>query len=137
GLAAVMGGAETEGGASTTDVLSEAAHFDPGSVARTARRHRLPSAAARRFERGVDPLLAAVAAQRTVGLRGALGGGVGDDSAVGDVGRPVLPPPLALDPAEVARLTGVDHPRSRVVELLVAIGCDVTDGPEGTLAVTP
>src|SRR5699024_9013305 len=98
---------ETEVGASTTDVLIEAAHFDPVSVARTARRHRLPSEAAKRFERGVDPLLAAVAAQRTVDLLVALGGGVADDSAVGDVGRPVLPAPLAFDPAEVARLTGV------------------------------
>src|SRR5690606_32900457 len=55
GLAGVMGGAETEVSPSTSDVLVEAAHFDPVSVARTARRHRLPSEAAKRFERGVDP----------------------------------------------------------------------------------
>ena len=39
----------------TTDVLIEAANFDPISIARTARRHKLPSEASRRFERGVDP----------------------------------------------------------------------------------
>src|SRR5690606_41205902 len=37
GLAGVMGGAETEVSASTTDVLLEGAHFDPISVARTSR----------------------------------------------------------------------------------------------------
>ena len=39
----------------TTDVVIEAAHFDPISIARTARRHKLSSEASRRFERGVDP----------------------------------------------------------------------------------
>ena len=45
--------------AATTDLLIEAAHFDPITVARTARRHKLPSEAAKRFERGVDPAAAA------------------------------------------------------------------------------
>ena len=59
GLAGVMGGASTEMGAATTNVLIEAANFDPISIARTARRHKLPSEASRRFERGVDPKVAA------------------------------------------------------------------------------
>ena len=42
GLAGVMGGATTEISDSTTDVLIEAANFDPVSIARTARRHKLP-----------------------------------------------------------------------------------------------
>ncbi|MDO5682828.1 MAG: phenylalanine--tRNA ligase beta subunit-related protein, partial [Propionibacteriaceae bacterium] len=37
GLGGVMGGADTEVTDATTDVLIEAAHFDPASVARTAR----------------------------------------------------------------------------------------------------
>ena len=37
-IAGVMGGAICEVGASTTDVLVEAAHFDPTSVARSSRR---------------------------------------------------------------------------------------------------
>ena len=42
----------------------EAAHFDPVAIARTARRHKLSSEATRRFERGVDPALAAGRAER-------------------------------------------------------------------------
>src|SRR5699024_121318 len=43
GMAGVMGGADTEVSAGTTDVLIEAAHFDQVAVGRAARRHRLPS----------------------------------------------------------------------------------------------
>ncbi|MGL5849786.1 MAG: phenylalanine--tRNA ligase subunit beta, partial [Phycicoccus sp.] len=86
-MAGVMGGAETEVGASTRDVLVEAAHFDQVTVARTARRHRLPSEAARRYERGVDPALAAAAAQLAVDLLVEHGGGVADPD-VTDVGSP-------------------------------------------------
>ncbi|MBC7291632.1 MAG: phenylalanine--tRNA ligase subunit beta, partial [Actinotalea sp.] len=49
GLAGVMGGAESEVAEATSDLLIEAAHFDPVSVARTARRHRIPSEAGKRF----------------------------------------------------------------------------------------
>ena len=55
GLAGVMGGASTEISDSTTRVLVEAAWFDPVSIARTQRRHKLPSEASKRFARGVDP----------------------------------------------------------------------------------
>ena len=53
-----MGGGTTEIGDDTRNVLVEAATFDQVSIARTARRHKLPSEASRRFERGVDPLVA-------------------------------------------------------------------------------
>ena len=59
-----MGGASTEISATTTDVLLEAAHWQPDSIARTVRRHKLPSEAARRFERDVDPHIAGVNRQR-------------------------------------------------------------------------
>ena len=45
GLAGVMGGAATEMSGETSNVLIEAANFDPVSIARTARRHKLPSEA--------------------------------------------------------------------------------------------
>src|SRR5690606_13781296 len=43
GLAGVMGGGTTEMSDGTRNVLIEAAIFDPISIARTARRHKLPS----------------------------------------------------------------------------------------------
>src|SRR2546430_13038926 len=58
------GGATTEVSGQTADLLFEAAHWDPVTVARTARRHKLPSEASKRFERGVDPQLTPVAVAR-------------------------------------------------------------------------
>ena len=58
-----MGGESTEISAGTTTVVIEAAYWDPTVIARTARRHKLPSEASRRFERAVDPAVAAVAAE--------------------------------------------------------------------------
>src|SRR3712207_1127226 len=74
GLAAVMGGASTEIGEGTASVLLEAAHWEPTGVARTARRHRLPSEAAKRFERGVDPEMTVVALARAAALLAEYGG---------------------------------------------------------------
>src|SRR3954452_10770431 len=74
GLAAVMGGASPEIGGGAPAVRLEAAHWEPAGVARTARRHRLPSEAAKRFERGVDPEMTVVALARAAELLCEYGG---------------------------------------------------------------
>ena len=124
GLAAVMGGGDSEVGAGTTDLLIEAAHFDPITVARTARRHKLPSEAAKRFERGVDPALPPVAVARAVALLVEHGGGVAD-AHLTDVDRRVPGPPFELDLDLPARLVGVPYTADEVRETLVSIGCKV------------
>jgi phenylalanyl-tRNA synthetase beta chain len=68
GLAGIMGGSSSEITPETTDVLLEAAYFDPMSIARSSKRHGLRSEASNRFERGVDPELALVAVARFVAL---------------------------------------------------------------------
>lgn len=131
-----MGGASTEVTDRTTDVLVEAAHFDPVSVARTARRHKLPSEAAKRFERGVDPRLAAVAAQRVVDLLVELGGGTAD-AAVSDVDTVPGVEPIEFRVSEVERLTSLDVDEARVRSILEEIGCTVGDTPGiGVVRVT-
>ncbi|WP_024288674.1 phenylalanine--tRNA ligase subunit beta [Cellulomonas sp. KRMCY2] len=129
GLAGVMGGAESEITTVTTDLLIEAAHFDPVSVARTARRHKLPSEAARRFERGVDPQLPRVAVARVVALLLEHGGGQAD-SAVTDVDRTAQPAVVSLPVELPARLVGVDYSAAQVRETLEEIGCQVSGPPD-------
>ncbi|GAA1991382.1 phenylalanine--tRNA ligase subunit beta [Isoptericola halotolerans] len=136
GLAGVMGGESSEVSTVTTDVLVEAAHFDPVTVARTARRHRLPSEAAKRFERCVDPQLPAVAAQRAVDLLVELAGGTAD-AAVGDLDHTGAPPQMALDVTLPSRVAGVPYTRDQVVGILRTIGCTVTEGVAGYVNVTP
>ncbi len=136
GLAAVMGGGDTEVGSGTTDLLVEAAHFDPVTVARTARRHKLPSEAAKRFERGADPALPPVAVARAVALLVEHGGGVAEPQLT-DVDHRVPVPPFELAVDLPARLVGVPYTPDEVRETLVAIGCDVTPARDGVLLVQP
>lgn len=140
GLAGVMGGASSEVSGTTTDVLVEAAHFDQITVARTARRHRLSSEAAKRFERGVDPLLPPVAAQRVVDLLVELGGGV-VDAAVSDLDSTAETAPhrsIELKLTEPTRLSGVEYTPEQVRSTLEEIGCTVADGSSApSLTVTP
>ncbi|MFE6549710.1 phenylalanine--tRNA ligase subunit beta [Streptomyces sp. NPDC057746] len=130
GLAGVMGGANTEiadhahenGG--TTDVVIEAAHFAAISIARTARRHKLASEASRRFERGVDPLAASAAAQRTVDLLVLLGGGTAD-AGVTEVIAPSAPHTITIPANHPDKVAGVEYGRETVVRRLQQVGCDV------------
>ncbi|MGI5141260.1 MULTISPECIES: phenylalanine--tRNA ligase subunit beta [unclassified Streptomyces] len=130
GLAGVMGGANTEiadhqhenGG--TTDVVIEAAHFDAISIARTARRHKLASEASRRFERGVDPLAAPAAAQRTVDLLVLLGSGTAE-AGVTEVIAPSAPRTITIPANHPDKVAGVDYGRETVVRRLQEVGCDV------------
>ncbi|MGO4692226.1 phenylalanine--tRNA ligase subunit beta [Glaciibacter sp. 2TAF33] len=135
GLAGVMGGATTEIGDGTTNVLVEAANFDPVSIARTARRHKLPSEASKRFERGVDPSVAVVAAARVVQLLVELAGGVADDlGSLHDATPEVQPIDLPL--GFISGLIGLEYTRDEVRESLAEIGASLTETPTG-LAVTP
>jgi phenylalanyl-tRNA synthetase beta chain len=128
-IAGVMGGATSEVGPSTTDVLVEAAHFDPTSVARSSRRHRLTTEASKRFERGVDPDVTAIAAQRVVDLLAEFGGGVADEG-VTDVDHRPARPRIDLDPSLPARLVGLPYSHDEVVTTLREIGCDVLERDE-------
>ena len=67
-VAGVMGGADSEVGPNTTTVLLEAANFDPISVRRTSGALGLRTEASVRFEKGLHPELAAVAARRAMKL---------------------------------------------------------------------
>lgn len=133
-IAGVMGGATSEVTETTTNVLIEAAHFHPVSVARSARRHKLPTESSKRFERGVDYQLAPVAAQRAADLLVRYGGG--SYGPITEIDRTQAPAPIefALDAA--SRLTGVDYPREQVVGLLREIGCQVSDDGGATVQVS-
>jgi phenylalanyl-tRNA synthetase beta chain len=123
GIAGVMGGATTEISAGTRNILVEAAHFAPSAITLTARRHRLPSEASKRFERGVDPSLCAVAAERAVSLLVELGGGT--LGPISDVDQRVAPPPVRLAVDLPGRVAGLDYPRDAVVRRLEQVGCTV------------
>ncbi len=126
GLAGVMGGGTTEMSDTTRDVLIEAANFDPVTIARSARRHKLPSEASRRFERGVDPLIPFVAARRVADLMVSLAGGTLDTELGGALYGEVFLPSILLPRAFVPALIGVDYTDAEITGALEMIGCEVT-----------
>ena len=135
GLAGVMGGLSTEVSATTKNVLIEAANFDPVSISRTARRHKLPSEASKRFERGVDPKVSEYAAARVATLLQQLAGGeISSLGATYDVSKDL--PKVLLAKQFPAELTGVSYSADEIKNTLIEIGCLVQDKGD-SLEVSP
>lgn len=134
GLAGVMGGATTEMSAATTRILVEAAHWDAVSMFRTGKRHRLTSEAGKRNERGVDPLLPGIAADRVVELLVEHGGATAEPGFT-LVGTPPERASITIATDLPARLSGIDITAMTTVEHLRAIGATVTEHDADTIEV--
>ncbi|MBD1593466.1 phenylalanine--tRNA ligase subunit beta [Arthrobacter sp. S1_S22] len=136
GIAGVMGGAATEVGDSTSTVLVEAAHFDEVSIARSRRRHKLPSEASKRFERGVDWHVAGIAAQRVVDLLVELAGGTADQAGT-DVGNAPGSVSIELPQAFAAARIGIDFTEEQIVTSLEDLGAAVEKNDGGWTVTAP
>ncbi|MEA3175556.1 MAG: phenylalanyl-tRNA synthetase beta chain [Gammaproteobacteria bacterium] len=125
GVAGVMGGRRTAISDTTTDVLLESAHFSPASVAGRARRLGLFTDAAQRFERGVDPSLAALAIERATELLLECAGGSPGPvqvTRIASAGAAAAADEwVALRRERVTRLLGAPVPDSEVQAVLGAI----------------
>jgi phenylalanyl-tRNA synthetase beta chain len=130
-IAGIMGGEDSEVRPETTEVLLEAANFDPLTVLRSSRRLRIRTEASTRWEKGVDPYAAEHAAryatQLLVESTGAGWTGHTDQQA----GLPT-PPTVPLRPELAERLTGMAFPLDEQHARLTALGFDVA----GDLNVT-
>ena len=129
-IAGVMGGQNSEVTGETTNVLIESAYFDPSTIRKTAKALQLQTDASYRFERGVDPEGQAWAAARAAELMAELAGGEIVPGMVDAHPRPVPRRTVALRPARLPRILGVDVPKAEVIRLLTAIGFEVEDRSE-------
>ena len=136
GIAGVMGGATTECDAATTDIVIEAAAFDPSTISRSMRRHGLPSEASKRFERGTDPAATYAAAHLVAHYLVELGGGVlsGAETVTGAV--PTMPT-QRIRVELPSQILGVEVPAERVAEIFRAGGITVDEASDGQLSVLP
>jgi phenylalanyl-tRNA synthetase beta chain len=124
-IAGIMGGEDSEVRPETTDVLLEAANFDPLTVLRSSRRLRLRTEASTRWEKGVDPHAAEQAANYATQLFVELGArwtGHTDQHA----GLPERPTVL-LRPELAERLTGMEFPAEEQRTTLQRLGFEVAD----------
>jgi phenylalanyl-tRNA synthetase beta chain len=125
-IAGVMGGLDTEVTEGTTDVLLEAANFEPITVLRTSERLGLRSEASNRWEKGVDPHLAEAAAvlasELIVGLAG------GELTGAEDVSAPFPEPQaITLRPARTSAVLGLEVPEGEQRQILERLSFEVAD----------
>jgi phenylalanyl-tRNA synthetase beta chain len=123
-LAGIMGGEDSEIAADTTEILLEAANFEPYTIFRTSERLRLRTEGSNRWEKGVDPYLAEqsakLATQLIVELAGARWVGHADVHS----GLPE-PPVVHFRPERTDAVVGIETPPAEQHAILRRLGFDV------------
>ena len=125
-IGGIMGGANSEIRAGTTDILLESAYFNPSSIRKTAKLLGVSTESSYRFERATDPERTMWALRRAIDLIIETSGGLCTGTA------DVYPHP---DPARVIdlrlrtmdSLLGISIDRARATEILRALGCTVIE----------
>ncbi|MCV7279319.1 phenylalanine--tRNA ligase subunit beta [Mycolicibacterium flavescens] len=139
-IGGVMGAGTTEVRDSTTDVLLEAAVWDPAAVSRTQRRLHLHSEAGRRYERTVDPAVSVAALDRCAALLAEIAGGTAEPTLTDWRGDPPRqdwsPPPVTMAVDLPDRTAGVDYAPGTAERRLTQIGARVVV-EDGRLTATP
>jgi len=134
GIAGVMGGADSEIGFASRNLLLEAAWFDPVSVRRASKALGLRTEASYRFERGADPEMAEMASRRAAELIQQLAGGEILEGVVDVYPGRAAAPAIELSRKELLRVMGADVGDRDIEEILTALGFQParTDAHRGT-----
>ncbi|HEY9262993.1 MAG TPA: phenylalanine--tRNA ligase subunit beta [Mycobacterium sp.] len=140
-IGGVMGAGTTEVRDDTTDVLLEAAVWDPAAVSRTQRRLRLHSEAGRRYERTVDPAVSVAALDRCAALLAEIAGGSVEPTLTDWRGDPPAEtwshPPVSMPIDLPDRTAGVGYPPGATQRRLAQIGAEVTVDGDRITVVPP
>src|SRR5216110_72621 len=136
-VAGVMGSAESEVSAATTDIVLEAAYFQPTRIRRTRRALGVSSESSYRFERGIDILAMPDALARAIDLIRAVAGGDVREAPLDIWPEPQQPRSVFLREARVAHLLGVPVPRKEIERLLSAVGFVVAPRDERMAVQVP
>jgi phenylalanyl-tRNA synthetase beta chain len=136
-IGGIMGAGTTEVRDTTTDLMLEAAVWDPAAVSRTQRRLHLTSESGRRYERTVDPAVSVAALDRAATLLADIAGGTIEPKLTDWRGDPPRedwsPAPVSMPVDLPARTAGVDYADGTTQRRLTQIGADVvTDGDRVT-----
>lgn len=137
-FAGVMGGANSEVGDDTQDILLESAFFAQLAIAGRARRFGLHTDASHRYERGVDPQLQVNAIERATALLLEIAGGeAGPVNHVVETAKLPARPPVVLRKKRLASVLGLSIDDSAVVEMLERLDMEVETTAEGWSATPP
>ncbi len=125
-LAAIMGGLDSEVADDTTEVLLEAANFEPIGVLETSERLALRTEGSNKWEKGVDPYAAEPAAVLASRLLVDLAGAELAGSADVNDGLPARPV-VTVRPERASTLIGLDVPADEQRSILERLHFDVDD----------
>ena len=124
GLGGIVGGTTTGCDEDTTEILIEAAYFDPLTIRRSAKRLGVNSDAKYRFERGVDTgFLMGGMELATQMVLDICGGKASDVVVAGDI--PTPPPAIKFDTVLNERLTGLKLSDKEMSKILTNLGFSV------------
>ena len=136
-MAGVMGGLESEVSDATTNVLLEAAHFEPVTIRTTARKLVLQSEASFRFERHVDTenieWVSARIAQLIV------------ETAAGTVAKGIVDAypekkergTIAMRPSRMNALLGIEITKEKVLDIFSSLGFKPESKSDDLVVCTP
>jgi phenylalanyl-tRNA synthetase beta chain len=129
-IGGIMGGAESEVHAESTNILLEAAAWNFINIRRSVKAYDLPSEAAYRFSRGVHPSQALLGALRGAKLMQQVAGGTIAQGVVDYYPAPPQPIVVKLPITEVNRILGVDLTWEEIRGILESLEfkCDVVEG---------
>jgi phenylalanyl-tRNA synthetase beta chain len=139
-LAGIMGGLNTEMTEDTTTVLLESANFDAINTRRTSQALRLRSESSSRFDKGLQPELAAIALRRATQLIVQLAGGKACKGVVDAYPQPRERPAITFTMSRLKKVLGIEVPMERVDEILTSLGLSTSPSlgvkDESALTVT-
>lgn len=130
GIAGVMGAEHTEVKDATTDIVLEAAYFDPKSVRRTRNKLSMSTEASYRFERSIDLWGQGDAMRRCIELVLTTAGGTLAEAPLDVWPQPANPARIFLRHARLTQVLGFELAPARVEQCLTAIGCTVLSKPD-------
>lgn len=125
-VAGIMGGRDTEVGASTKNILLESAYFDPVLVRRGARSLGVASDASYRFERGVDVATVRAAFERAIRMIVDVTGATFICAHCAGSMKPPAPRRIVFDMAESRQVLGMEMKDTEAVDCLRRLGFGVT-----------
>jgi phenylalanyl-tRNA synthetase beta chain len=140
-IGGIMGAGTTEVRDTTTDLMLEAAVWDPAAVSRTQRRLHLTSESGRRYERTVDPAISVAALDRAATLLADIAGGTIEPKLTDWRGDPPrvdwTQPPVSMAVDLPDRTAGVDYAEGTTQRRLTQIGADVVADGNRVTATPP
>ncbi|MFU8794398.1 MAG: phenylalanine--tRNA ligase subunit beta [Dethiobacteria bacterium] len=130
GMAGVMGGENTEITEKTSEVLIEAAAFDPTNIRRTARRFTLPSEASQRFERGIDHEVVMIAQNRAALMIAEIAGGDVLKGVIDINYSKAVPNKVIVSPERINQVLGMKIARDEVLKILRRLRFTIKENEE-------